>query len=487
MSRDTLHPPVPHSPVLTELALRENRKDKRREPTPSAAVRALKLGELRLGLTFAGQARSWFESLKALVQKGGLPRQIIEAGVQAATDELDAGASLFGHHPVGFDVMVWLTNEAERPSEAELAAGPLSQPLIFLTQVATFASLEQDGLPSTDIGSWCQVVAGHSQGILAALVAAEGLAPDALCARAATIARYLVWQSIWMQRSWSRARLSPEVRQGAPMLAVTGLDFASLRAELEGAGITDLMVALENGPDRFVLSGVPSRITTFAAHLARREEEATQALSRGKGPRRPKVKVEPLSVSAPFHSPFMADALEPLRAQAQRLGLAPDPSRLQCTVLRTDTGTPWAGEDLVAAMCVAPVRWVQVCENLRACTHVLDLGPEDGVQALTATCLAGFGVRVVALGTPEGSLWLRDPDPAALARPAAWADLAPRKREGRLENRWTRHTHTTRLFAGNDAHHRRIPLGWRGDGCGLPRRAGWRRTTHRGHFPRPRK
>ena len=422
-----------------------------------AAVAAALSGELRLALCFAGQARGWIDDLARLHAGGGLPARLIEAGVAAAEDELAAGAGLAGAHPDGADALAWIAEPAARPAPEALAAGPLSQPFIFLTQAAALAALEAEGLPLSQIDRWCHRVIGHSQGILAALLAAEGLAGGALIDRVCALVRYLVWQGVEMQRS---AAASGGAGPGAPMLAVNGLPEAALRRLIGALGLrlsaegdaphADLLtLALHNAPDRFVLSGAPAAIERLRLGLEAEDQRAAEALRRGQGPRRPSVRVEALAVSAPFHSPFMAGALAPLRAHAARLGLAPGP--LKVPVLCTDTGAPWSGEDLVAAMCVAPVRWNAVCEGIFDATHALDLGPEDGVSALTAANLAGRGVAVVALGAPHQRGWLRDPDPACLRRPAPWADRAPRWAAGpdgqpRLVNAWTARTGTPPVF-----------------------------------------
>jgi DNA mismatch repair protein MutS2 len=107
-----------------------------------SAVEAAHRGGLRLALSFAGQARGWVDDLARLSAGGGAPAALISAGVAALHDELGRGVEDYGQHSAGASVFDWRRDPAARPAAATLAAGPLSQPHIFLTLMATLAALE---------------------------------------------------------------------------------------------------------------------------------------------------------------------------------------------------------------------------------------------------------------------------------------------------------------------------------------------------------
>ncbi len=196
-------------------------------PPLAALARQAHAGEARILLTFGGQAQSYIEDLAALYTGDPAARAVVEACSVALQDELEQGANLFGLHPYGLNLIRWIEEPESRPDPTALAASPLSQPLILVAQAARLATLARYGLDPAAIGEWCVATTGHSQGLCAALLAAEGHPVEAIPARAAEFARYLVHQGIRMQAAYGR---SP--RAGEPMAAVTGLELEELQAHL---------------------------------------------------------------------------------------------------------------------------------------------------------------------------------------------------------------------------------------------------------------
>lgn len=168
---------------------------------------------------------------------------------------------------LGLDVAVLCFDEDPRLSLTEYA-----QPAILTTEVAMLRGLAEG------FGFEARCFGGHSLGEYTALVAA-GVVPVGAAVR---IVR-------------ERGRLMQEavpVGRGR-MLAVIGhgLDVAAVEAAIVGLAVT---VANDNSPEQIVLSGLTDDVVTAEHRLA-----STDGL-----------RLVPLDVSAPFHSPLMA-GIEP--------------------------------------------------------------------------------------------------------------------------------------------------------------------------------
>jgi [acyl-carrier-protein] S-malonyltransferase/trans-AT polyketide synthase/acyltransferase/oxidoreductase domain-containing protein len=156
--------------------------------------------------------------------------------------------------------------------DPRLSLTEYAQPAILTTEIAMFRGLaEAYGLRPRQFG-------GHSLGEYTALVAA-GVLPLAEAVRIVRERGRLMQQAV------------PVGRGG--MLAVIGhgLEVAALQTALVGLAVT---VANDNSPEQVVLSGLAGDVAEAARRLA---ADGT-------------LRLVPLDVSAPFHSPLMA-GIEP--------------------------------------------------------------------------------------------------------------------------------------------------------------------------------
>lgn len=397
----------------------------------SGLARAALASDARVVVSFAGQAQAWLDELAALYTDP-LARPIIEAAAAAVDAELADGLGLTGFYPHGAPLLQWITTPDTRPDADALAAGPISQPFIFLTQIARFATLARHGFVGDRIDSWAVAACGHSQGVQAALLIAEGLAPDALAEKCARWVRLLMRQGVHMQRAWGRTRPS------LAMLAVTGPSQAALEPLVDGLAAT---ISLANGPGRHVISGDPADLQRLQRRLDAQHAAAEARAQAGQGQKPVAPTIEQLAVSAPYHSAFMQAALEPLRADIEALAVLPTTYRVP--VVRGQGGAVWTPTalDVARAVCLESVQWPATMARLARLdtTHVLDIGPGAGCAALAGLNLAGRGVAVLPLARPDAvSLLARSDVPP---QPVAWAEYAPRAvvdGDGvRLVNRWT--------------------------------------------------
>lgn len=391
---------------------------------------AAEAGEARLAVLFGGQGASWLGELREL----HATHLAVRALVRAASQRLRASAAdvrLGGlATPArGFDLARWVEQPESAPPAEVLSSSLVSQAGIFVTSTARLVAMGERGFDLDALAALATAATGHSQGVMAALLFAEGHGFAGLVRRAAELASYFFWQGYRMQESFVLAAVPPTVRLAAeqagigepsPMAAVAGLTselLAQALAKFHAANpqLPAIDVSLDNGYVRKVLSGPPVSLVAFARALAAFREGELQAFARGRLGRRPlEFRWEFVAATAPFHSRYMEHSRRALPEDVAREGIRFSPAALRLPVLGND-GTDLrlaAGEDglletLVRIQHVEPVRWAEVCAAIRrshpqGVTHVLDYGPGDAVAKLTGLNCRGFGVHVFALATETG-------------------------------------------------------------------------------------
>ncbi len=220
-----------------------------------------------------------------------------------------------------------------------------AQPAIFCASLAGWETL---GRPSGDL------MAGHSLGELAALVAAG-------CLRERDGLELVALRGRLMQESGERAG-------DGSMLALLGSGAAEHATELAEAH--GLAVANDNSPQQVVLSGDRS---AFEAASAAAKELGLRAME--------------LPVTGAFHSPMMAEAVP---AFTEALGRVEVTSPVGVTVLSAVTAAPF--EDIRAQLAQAltmPVRWRETLLALR------ELGAERFVEVGPGRVLTGLVKRTL--------------------------------------------------------------------------------------------
>lgn len=209
-----------------------------------------------------------------------------------------------------------------------------AQPAIYCASVVAWERLAESGLQA-------DVVAGHSLGELAALVAAGVLsAEDGL--------RLVATRGRLMQESGERAG-------DGSMLALLGTGAAERASQV--AAPHALTVANDNAPNQVVLSG------------SRGAFEAATVTAKGLG-----LRAVPLPVTGAFHSPFMAEAVPEFAAALAAVDFAA-PS---IEVVSSVTTKPF--DDVAARLADAltqPVRWRETLLALHAggANRFVETGP----------------------------------------------------------------------------------------------------------------
>ncbi len=239
-----------------------------------------------------------------------------------------------------------------------------TQPCLLATSVAALRALEERVAPAP------AVVAGHSVGEYAALVAAGVLDLDAALR---LVAR--------------RAELMAAVDVDGGMSAVIGLDRATIDSAVAAAGRpTEVVVANDNAPGQIVISGLREQLA------------AAEELLRDAGARR----VIRLPVSGPFHSPLMAGVAEEL-ARAFESEEWREP---RVPVMSNVTAEPVTEADRIRALLAeqvrSPVEWTRSVERMAAD------GVDTAIELGAGSALVGMlrrtapAIRAVAAGDAAG-------------------------------------------------------------------------------------
>lgn len=266
-------------------------------------------------------------------------------------------ASLAGASDVAELDLVRLGTTADADEIRDTA---IAQPLLVATALATAQALAI-GAPDAAVP---RIVAGHSVGEFGALALA-GVLDESTALRLVSL------------RGRAMAEAAGRVPTG--MSAVLGGEPDEVLARIAEAGLTAANV---NGGGQVVAAGTLDALADLAA--------APPARSR----------VIPLQVAGAFHTPFMAPAVDELRAAAESVAVS-DPG---VTLLSNADGAAVAtGAEalrLVVNQVAHPVRW-DLCQATMASlgvTGLLELAPGGVLTGLARRALPG--VETVALKTP---------------------------------------------------------------------------------------
>lgn len=227
-----------------------------------------------------------------------------------------------------------------------------TQPVMLTADVAVYRAWRGAG------GAEASVMAGHSLGEYAALVAAGSIAfADAL-----PLVRF-------------RARaMQDAVAQGVgAMAAIMGLDDEGVIAACDEAAQMQSVEAVNfNAPGQVVIAG------------HREAVERAIAAAKARGAKRGLL----LPVSAPFHSKLLQPAAEKLAAYLAEVPVGIANVGILHNVDAARAVTPEAIRASLARQAASPVRWVETIRAFVAqgVTHIIECGP--------GTVLTGLALRI---------------------------------------------------------------------------------------------
>lgn len=237
-----------------------------------------------------------------------------------------------------------------------------SQLTTFVSSLMVLDAVERLGIEP----SFC---AGHSLGEYTALTATGALGFD---------------DGVRLVTARSEAMHDAGLAQPGTMAAVLGLDDDQVDVACRRAD-SDVWVANFNAPGQVVIAGSPDGVA--AATLQAKELGAKKVL--------------PLRVSGAFHTPFMADARDRLRAALADANPRDTdvPVISNVDALAHDRGDDWAS--LLSAQLSSPVRWRQCLLSLASAgvTDLAELGPGAVLTGMARRTLDNC--RTISVSTPE--------------------------------------------------------------------------------------
>jgi [acyl-carrier-protein] S-malonyltransferase len=241
--------------------------------------------------------------------------------------------------------------------EADLQATENAQPAILFHSVALLRLMVARGFGPA-------LVAGHSMGEFAGLVAAEALDPlDALTAVRAR-----------------GAAMSAAAPAASGMIAVLGIPDGAVEQICAASG-GEVVVANYNAPGQVVISGSERGLAAVSPQL---DAAGAKRLVR-------------LPVSGAFHSPLMAHAAEVFAAAWEKIPLR---ALRRPQVFNADAQVhqdPVAVRRLMVGQLTGPVRWTQSIQRLQqlgADTYI-EVGPRRALTGLVKKIIPGAVVHNV--------------------------------------------------------------------------------------------
>ena len=250
--------------------------------------------------------------------------------------------------------------------EADLQATENAQPAILFHSVALLRLMVARRLRPA-------LVAGHSMGEFAGLVAAEAL--DPLDALAAVRAR--------------GAAMSAAAPQASGMIAVIGITDGAVEQICAASG-GEVVVANYNAPGQVVISGSERGLAAVSRQL---DAAGAKRLVR-------------LPVSGAFHSPLMAQAAQVFAAAWEKIPLR---ALRRSQVFNADAQVhqdPVEVRRLMVGQLTGPVRWTQSIQRLQqlgADTYI-EVGPRRALTGLVKKILPGAVVHNIEDLTSMNSL-----------------------------------------------------------------------------------
>lgn len=325
----------------------------------------------------------------------------------------------------GLDVMRWLLNKESQPDTDYLVSAPVSLPLIGLTQLAHFVvTCRVSGTNPGHIVENLSGTTGHSQGIVtAAAIAAshdwetfEKVATDALTT--------LFWIGSRSQQAFPRTSLAPSILQDSidngegtptPMLSIRDLPRKAVQSHIDVTNQNlpedrHIAISLINSQRNVVVTGPP--LSLYGLNLRLRKVKAPTGLDQTRIPfteRKVRFVNRFLPITAPFHSPYLAEAHKILEDDLKDVDISVE--SLLVPVYDTNTGEDIRKTEsknivpaLVRMITHDPVNWEKATVFPNA-THIVDFGPGgiSGLGVLTNRNKDGTGVRVILAGTMDGT------------------------------------------------------------------------------------
>jgi [acyl-carrier-protein] S-malonyltransferase len=268
---------------------------------------------------------------------------------------------------------------AEGPAD-QLNLTTFTQPVMLTAGVAFYAAWRAAGGPVPAL------VAGHSLGEYAALVAAGSLTLE---------------DAVRLVRVRADAMQSAVPVGTGGMAAILGLDDDTVRLACSAAADDEIVEAVNfNAPAQVVIAG----------HKAAVERACEAAKAAGA------KRALPLPVSAPFHSSLMQPAADVLAKALAEIEVKRPTIPVLNNVDVATPDEPAAIVDALTRQAWHPVRWVETIQAMKEAgvTHIVECGPgkvlaglvkriDSSMVGLAITDEASLAAALAAVNTPDAA------------------------------------------------------------------------------------
>ena len=376
---------------------------------------------------FGGQGsnENYFNELRELYTTY---RPIVQALIAASSGMFQRLARAFPEHYLqGFDLLHWLEDRDSQPESGYLINAPISFPLIGLIQLCHLAVMFRGlGIGPGNAQKLCLGTTGHSQGILIAAVIAVADSMESFEKVSAEALSTLLFigcrcHEIFPPVSVDHHLVSDSEEHGegypTPMLSIRDLSQEKLQAAVDSVNQylppgRQIRISLVNGYQNFVVTG--PRTSLVGLNVCLRGLKAPSGLNQDRVPfneRKPTFSTRFLPVTAPFHNPLLAAAVDLVVNDLQDNAISLFADDLRIPLYSTVDGTDLRGRgaqnilpEIVRMIVTDPLNWNRATDFPGA-THVLDFGPGGtaGVGVMTNKIKQGCGVRVILASLLEGS------------------------------------------------------------------------------------
>ncbi|KAH0563492.1 beta subunit of fatty acid synthetase [Trichoglossum hirsutum] len=397
------------------------------KPHESALFRAAADGNARVFAIFGGQGNieEYFDELREVytTYPGFIEPFIASSAELLQSLARDPRAEKL--YPHGLNVMRWLQNKDSQPDTDYLVSAPVSLPLIGLVQLAHYAvTCHVLGTTPGAVRERLSGTTGHSQGIVIATAIAAADSWESFAKVSRDALTILFWIGSRSQQTYPRTSLAPSVLQDSvdngegvptPMLSIRDLSQSAVQEHVDATNhhLPDdrhIQISLVNSARNVVVTGPP--ISLYGLNLRLRKVKAPTGLDQTRIPfteRKIRFVNRFLPITAPFHSPYLAEASENI--EEDLVGVEILGKDLGIPVFGTLDGRDLQEEGkknvvpaLVRMITHDPVHWEQATIFPNA-THILDFGPGgiSGLGVLTHRNKDGTGVRIILAGDMEGT------------------------------------------------------------------------------------
>ncbi|KAI9880706.1 MAG: beta subunit of fatty acid synthetase [Pleopsidium flavum] len=390
------------------------------QPCESNLLRGARDGDARIFAIFGGQGNTdnYFGELSEMyVTYRHFVEDFISWGseiLQQLSQEPRAGKM----YSRGLDAKGWLQNPDRQPDTGYLISAPVSFPLIGLLQLAQYSlTCKLLGTSPGHFRDYLAGLSGHSQGIVAAVVASSADSWDSFRAAARTALTVLFWIGLRSQQTYPQTAMLPSMLQECarngegsptPMLSVRNLPHEPLQQHVDATNDhlpqdRHVHISLINSARNIVVSGPPMSLCGLNSRL--RGLKPTAGLDQTRIPftkrRIPFTNVF-LPITAPFHSPYLMTTTEQVVEDLHDISISR--KDLKVPVYAMDNGRDLRTTDeedlvptLVKMIMCNPVEWLRATTFPKA-THILDFGPGGslGIGLITHQNKEGSGVRVIS-------------------------------------------------------------------------------------------